>query len=83
MNDMQAQSPTTNRRILAIDILRGMTVCGMILVNNPGSWSHIYAPLRHAQWNGLTPTDLVFPFFIFIIHIKSILIIFTSIINIP
>ena len=70
MNDMQAQSPTTNRRILAIDILRGMTVCGMILVNNPGSWSHIYAPLRHAQWNGLTPTDLVFPFFMFIMGLS-------------
>lgn len=51
-----------NKRILALDILRGITIAGMILVNNPGTWSHIYAPLRHAEWNGLTPTDLVFPF---------------------
>lgn len=44
---------------------RGATVCLMILVNNPGSWGHIYAPLEHAPWHGLTPTDLVFPFFLF------------------
>ena len=42
-----------------------MTVAGMILVNNPGSWSYVYAPLRHAAWDGCTPTDLVFPFFVF------------------
>ena len=53
------------KRLLSLDILRGITVAGMILVNNPGSWSHIYAPLRHAAWNGCTPTDLVFPFFVF------------------
>ena len=53
----------TNKRILALDILRGVTIAGMIMVNNPGTWAHIYAPLRHAEWNGLTPTDLVFPFF--------------------
>ena len=59
-------TPKVNKRILALDILRGFTIAGMILVNNPGSWGHIYAPLRHAEWNGLTPTDLVFPFFMFI-----------------
>lgn len=53
-------------RLLSLDIIRGITIAGMILVNNPGSWSYIYAPLRHAEWNGLTPTDLVFPFFMFI-----------------
>ena len=58
-------APKVNKRILALDILRGFTIAGMILVNNPGSWGHIYAPLRHAEWNGLTPTDLVFPFFLF------------------
>ncbi|MCD8263273.1 MAG: hypothetical protein LUD02_03175 [Tannerellaceae bacterium] len=42
----------------------------MILVNNPGSWSYVYAPLRHAQWDGLTPTDLVFPFFMFIMGVS-------------
>ena len=57
-------------RILALDILRGITIAGMILVNNPGSWGSIYAPLEHAQWNGLTPTDLVFPFFMFIMGIS-------------
>uniref|UniRef100_A0AB33JKF3 Heparan-alpha-glucosaminide N-acetyltransferase domain-containing protein n=1 Tax=Prevotella sp. GTC17262 TaxID=3236797 RepID=A0AB33JKF3_9BACT len=56
-------------RILAIDILRGITIAGMILVNNPGSWSHIFAPLHHADWNGMTPTDLVFPFFMFIMGV--------------
>jgi predicted acyltransferase len=53
------------KRSLALDVFRGMTVALMILVNNPGSWSHIYAPLQHASWHGLTPTDLVFPFFLF------------------
>lgn len=57
--------PTQRKRLLSLDILRGITVAGMIMVNNPGSWSHIYAPLRHAAWNGCTPTDLVFPFFVF------------------
>lgn len=57
-------------RILALDILRGITIAGMIMVNNPGSWGSIYAPLEHAQWNGLTPTDLVFPFFMFIMGIS-------------
>ncbi|MDR1808910.1 MAG: DUF5009 domain-containing protein [Prevotella sp.] len=61
----------TNNRLLALDVLRGMTIAGMILVNNPGSWSHIYAPLAHAEWNGLTPTDLVFPFFMFIMGIST------------
>lgn len=58
-------------RLLSLDILRGITIAGMILVNNPGSWGSIYAPLRHAPWNGLTPTDLVFPFFMFIMGIST------------
>ena len=60
-----------NQRILALDIFRGITIAGMILVNNPGSWKSIYAPLAHASWNGLTPTDLVFPFFMFIMGIST------------
>ncbi|MBR5541625.1 MAG: DUF1624 domain-containing protein [Bacteroides sp.] len=64
-------TPKVNKRILALDILRGFTIAGMILVNNPGSWGYIYAPLRHAEWNGLTPTDLVFPFFMFIMGIST------------
>lgn len=59
------------RRLLALDIMRGITIAGMIMVNNPGSWEHIYAPLRHAEWNGLTPTDLVFPFFMFIMGVST------------
>jgi predicted acyltransferase len=54
-----------SERFYSLDVFRGATVALMILVNNPGSWSHIYAPLAHAQWHGLTPTDLVFPFFLF------------------
>ncbi|HET7899418.1 MAG TPA: DUF5009 domain-containing protein, partial [Flavisolibacter sp.] len=53
------------QRYYSLDVFRGATVCLMILVNNPGSWSHIYSPLEHATWHGLTPTDLVFPFFLF------------------
>lgn len=59
------------QRIQALDILRGITIAGMLLVNNPGTWSHIYTPLEHAEWNGLTPTDLVFPFFMFIMGIST------------
>lgn len=58
-------------RLLSLDILRGITIAGMILVNNPGSWSYIYAPLGHASWHGLTPTDLVFPFFMFIMGVST------------
>lgn len=53
------------QRLISLDVLRGATVALMILVNNPGSWAHVPAPLRHAAWNGCTPTDLVFPFFLF------------------
>jgi predicted acyltransferase len=58
------------QRYLALDVFRGMTIATMILVNNPGSWSHIYAPLRHSEWHGCTPTDLVFPFFLFIVGVS-------------
>jgi len=54
-----------NQRFLSLDVFRGATVALMILVNNPGTWSHIYDPLEHASWHGCTPTDLVFPFFLF------------------
>lgn len=72
--NMISENPTPQKvsgRLLALDILRGITIAGMILVNNPGSWGHMYAPLRHAEWNGLTPTDLVFPFFMFIMGIST------------
>jgi predicted acyltransferase len=57
-------------RLLSLDFFRGATVAAMILVNNPGSWAHIYAPLEHAEWHGCTPTDLVFPFFLFIVGVS-------------
>ncbi len=57
-------------RLLSLDVFRGITVATMILVNNPGDWGHIYAPLEHAEWNGCTPTDLVFPFFLFIVGVS-------------
>ncbi|PHI19100.1 hypothetical protein CEQ90_14380 [Lewinellaceae bacterium SD302] len=57
-------------RLLSLDMFRGLTIAGMILVNDPGSWSHVYAPLRHASWDGCTPTDLVFPFFVFIVGVS-------------
>lgn len=60
----------SSQRYLALDVLRGMTVALMILVNNPGSWAHIYAPLEHAKWHGCTPTDLVFPFFLFVVGVS-------------
>ena len=60
----------TVQRYLALDVLRGMTVAMMILVNTPGSWSYIYPPLRHAEWHGCTPTDLVFPFFLFVVGVS-------------
>lgn len=54
-------------RIISVDIFRGLTIVLMILVNTPGTWSNVYAPLLHAEWHGYTPTDLVFPFFLFIV----------------
>jgi len=59
-----------NQRLLSLDFFRGLTVAAMILVNNPGSWGHIYAPLEHAEWHGCTPTDLIFPFFIWIVGVS-------------
>lgn len=60
----------TKQRIESVDILRGFTIAAMILVNTPGTWGKVYAPLLHANWHGLTPTDLVFPFFLFIVGIS-------------
>lgn len=59
----------TSKRLLALDVFRGMTIAGMILVNNPGNWGTTYSPLRHADWHGCTPTDWVFPFFLFIVGV--------------
>ena len=58
------------QRIESVDILRGFAIAAMILVNTPGTWSNVYVPLLHSEWNGLTPTDLIFPFFLFIVGIS-------------
>ena len=64
-------SPATSAtRLRSLDVFRGMTVAGMILVNNPGTWGAIYSPLKHAEWHGWTPTDFVFPFFLFIVGVS-------------
>lgn len=58
-------------RLVSLDIFRGMTIAFMIIVNTPGSWQYVYPPLQHAKWHGCTPTDMVFPFFLFIVGISS------------
>lgn len=58
------------QRLLSLDFFRGLTVAAMILVNNPGDWNYVYAPLEHSKWNGCTPTDLIFPFFLFIMGVS-------------
>ncbi len=60
---------TGQNRLISLDVFRGMTIAGMVLVNNPGTWSAIYDPLEHAPWHGITPTDYIFPFFLFIVGI--------------
>ena len=60
-----------DERLRSLDVFRGLTVAGMLLVNNPGSWSAIYPPLAHAAWHGWTPTDLIFPFFLFIVGVTT------------
>jgi len=57
-------------RLVSLDAFRGLTMAGMVIVNNPGDWGHVYPPLLHAQWNGCTPTDLIFPFFLFIVGVS-------------
>ena len=58
-----------SQRLVALDVFRGLTIMLMVVVNTPGTWAHVYAPLRHAKWHGCTPTDLVFPFFLFIVGV--------------
>ncbi len=66
-----APQSTTRERLLSLDVFRGLTIAGMLLVNDPGTWSAIFPPLEHAEWNGWTPTDLIFPFFLFIVGITT------------
>jgi len=60
---------TKSERLLSLDVFRGLTIAAMILVNNQGDWNYVYPSLDHAPWNGFTPTDAVFPFFLFIVGI--------------
>ena len=66
-----APAASARERLLSLDVFRGITIAGMLLVNNPGTWSAIFPPLEHAEWNGWTPTDLIFPFFLFIVGITT------------
>ena len=72
---MPASPPThavaASERLLALDVFRGATVAAMLVVNNPGSWGAVYPPLLHAEWHGWTPTDLIFPFFLFIVGVTT------------
>ena len=63
----------TPARLVSLDVFRGLTMAGMVIVNNPGDWGHVYPPLLHAEWNGWTPTDLIFPFFLFIVGVSMTL----------
>jgi predicted acyltransferase len=66
---MSESLPNKPERLVSLDVFRGLTIAGMVLVNNPGTWSNIYWPLEHAEWHGWTPTDLIFPFFLFIVGV--------------
>lgn len=69
---MTAHQPLASKRLVSLDVFRGITILGMILVNNPGTWGAMYGPLRHAPWHGWTPTDLIFPFFLFIVGVAIV-----------
>ena len=64
-------APSTRERLVSLDVFRGITIASMLLVNNPGTWSALYWPLGHAAWHGWTPTDLIFPFFLFIVGVTT------------
>ena len=69
---MDNHQTLTSNRLVSLDVFRGITILGMIMVNNPGTWSVMYGPLRHADWHGWTPTDLIFPFFLFIVGVAIV-----------
>lgn len=70
---MNTTSNLNTTRLISLDAMRGFTIAAMIMVNNPGSWDHVYGPLEHAAWNGITPTDLIFPFFLYIVGVSIVL----------
>ena len=63
-------SSSLSHRLISLDAMRGFTIAAMIIVNDPGSWDHVYAPLLHKDWNGVTPTDFIYPFFLFIVGVS-------------
>ena len=69
---METEAKGKSSRLLSLDVLRGGTMAAMILVNNPGDWGHVYPPLDHAEWNGCTPTDLIFPSFLFMVGVAIV-----------
>jgi predicted acyltransferase len=69
MRHLPPSRPTRPERLESLDVFRGLTIAAMLLVNNPGNWSHVHPPLMHAAWHGSSPTDLVFPFFLFIVGV--------------
>ncbi len=77
---MEKTTATTSNRLISLDVFRGITIAAMILVNFPGSWKVGYEPLEHAPWEGSTPADYIFPFFIFIVGI-SITLSFTKLLK--
>lgn len=67
---LEHTAAASSTRLVSLDVFRGLTMAGMVIVNNPGDWSNVYAPLLHAEWHGWTPTDLIFPFFLFIVGVS-------------
>ena len=70
MGSGSGNPPVPPQRLVSLDAFRGLTIAAMILVNNPGTWGSVYPPLAHAEWHGWTPTDLIFPFFLFIVGVS-------------
>lgn len=70
MSDLSVSEQISSKRLISLDALRGFTIAAMVIVNDPGSWDSVYAPLLHASWHGLTATDLIFPFFIYIVGVS-------------
>ena len=69
----QDNRPLASTRLPSVDVFRGATMAAMVIVNTPGDWNAVYAPLRHAEWHGWTPTDLIFPFFVFVVGVSIVL----------
>ena len=70
MSEQSISRQISSQRLISLDALRGFTIAGMVIVNDPGTWSSVYAPLEHAEWHGLTATDLIFPFFLYIVGVS-------------